>query len=718
MTNKIYIILIMTLCAGILATCGGRETNPVEGTTDTGEYNPTANPAGYFDLITAPSGGPFDRAAGMAVVDHEDPRARISCEFATVLDTAYIDSAFSLVTSAGVDAEIQFEVEIGNNTRINITPVNDLSYNTTYILTLSSALLMNAAGDMLDVDGDKIGGETPDDDIVLRFTTHYQGDAFDDRDNDDTYDNLVDSNGDHVWETSGVGEAFTDERPYNNVWNPGETYTDANGNGSYDAGERFTDNNGDGDYNSNAEALVDTVNINGYADLGEFFVDNNNDSAWTDAETYTDVNSNSEWDDTELRFDRDGDGLYDPADGDTYSDVETVNGICDYAEPFINTDGDSVQGPAWDSTMTNYWVPHWDDAEPVNVVYDFDNDGEYDAGVYLLPAGGYAFEPTSVALRTVYRGTTPENLRFMGFTETFTDANNDLIWNPEDTFEDHISNGVWDMYPETLTVDLNGNGAYDTALAGTPVPPTADDLPPVVDGTGYFLIGQNIVGTVWLDVTIAVDIHDSTYDASGNKVMQGLPSDVFDTSTVILRDVDTKTSVPGTIAYVAQKTSAFYTRLTFDPESNLAAGKDYELVLKAQQIADTAGNKLNDTADLEFQFTTGDRTSDGSVVVDDITPPTSTFDGHAAYFDVYFSEEIDVTTINSASISVTTAGGDPISGSLVITRFDELTAPTGFATMVSFYPLDPNSTSGTVTVKGTIKDLAGNLKGADSQYNW
>ncbi|MBD3169931.1 MAG: hypothetical protein GF307_10645 [candidate division Zixibacteria bacterium] len=718
MKNKILAIVIFVLSLAILFSCGSRENNPVSVNTDTGGYTPGANPAGSYDIITAPSGGPFALAEGMAVVDHTDPDAVIFCEFATALDTVYADSAIIMITSSGDTVDIDFGFGIGTNTTINITPAADLSYNTTYILMVKSAMLKNKSGDLLDIDGDGIGGETPDDDLAFRFTTHYQGDDFDDFDLDDTYDNLVDSNGDHVWETSGVGEAFTDERPYNNRWDSGESYTDANGNGVYDRGERYFDNNNDSTYNSTAEPLVDSVNRNGWADLGEFFIDSNNDSTWNDEETYTDANGNGEWDDTELRYDHDGDGLYDPADGDTYSDTETVNGMCDYAEAFVNADNDSAAGPARDSTGVRYQVPHWDDAEDVNPLYDHDNDGEYDAGVFMVPAGAYAFDTASVGRRLVHYNGNWQNMYYVGFSETFTDSNSDSVWNPADTFEDHIANGIYDAIPETLLVDVDSDGQYDAPEAGTPVAPTDDNLPPAVVSGTYYLINGNTVSTVWLDVTIAVDIADSTYDASGNKIQQALPSGEFDSTTVVLRDQDTKTMVPGTVGYDNISTSQSYLRLSFDPESNLAAAKTYELVLKAEQIADTSGNKLHNTGDVIYTFTTSDRTSDGSVIVDDTTPPNMVnYTDNGNSFTVNFSEELDVSTINAATIVVTWQGS-PNAGSYVIERYAEASAPTGFAHRVTFYPLDTSRAGDYTVVKGAIKDLAGNRIGTDTNFNW
>ncbi|MCD6161121.1 MAG: Ig-like domain-containing protein [candidate division Zixibacteria bacterium] len=717
-------ILILLIIAGLMLlavfSCNKRETNPIETNPDISDFNPGVNPLGYFDIVTEPTGGPLSRPEGMAVVDSDAPEAKIGCEFATRLDSATIDSAFSLVNTSGSEIALVYEFNFGPHTAVYIRPAADLDYNTTYILSISAALLKNEAGDMLDVDGDGVGGETPDDNLSCRFTTHFQGDSFSDRDNDDVYDGQVDSNGDHVWEDVNsegetIGETFIDESPYNNIWDDGEVYVDDNSNGSYDAGERYTDNNFDSAYTANAENLDDS-NHNDYADLGEFFSDADGDSVWDAAESYTDLNFNGSWDNTELRYDYNSNGIYDVGDGDTYLDIETENGICDYAEPFVNANNDSVAGPAYNDTI-NYLVPHWNNAESVSGGYDYNNNGEYDAGTFLIPDGAEAWNPMSVDSRLVYYNGNWVSRRFCGFAEEFTDANNDSIWNPADEFIDIISNGVWDAAPEVLTTDVNGDGMYDTAYAGIPVPQTDDDIPPAIIRNAYYLIGDNEVSTKWLDVSIAIDIADSAYDAAGNRIQQALPSAAFDATNVILRDDAAKVPVECAISYDNVAASTTYLRLLINPTGNLAAGKAYEIVLKAQSITDAEGNKLLNTSDITYIFTTTNSTSDGNTVVDDITPPTETFTDNGPTFTIEFSEEIDVATISAATIAVTYQG-DPNSGRFVIGTVENGSSPTGLATTVTFYPNNSAWNSGEITVRSPIRDLAGNIKGNDTDYNW
>lgn len=725
--NKMKKILILMTIAGLMLiaifSCNKRETNPIETDPDISDFNPGVNQAGFFDIVTEPTGGPLSLPEGMAVIDSDAPEAQIGCEFATRLDSATIDSAFSLVNSDGAEVALEFEFNFGPHTVVYIRPTANLAYNTTYILSISAALLKNEAGDMLDVDGDNVGGETPDDNLSYRFTTHFQGDSFNDIDNDGIYDGQVDSNGDHIWEDVNsegetIGETFTDEFPYNNTWDNGESYIDDNGNDSYDAGERYTDINPDSVFNAEAEDFEDD-NQNGYADLGEFFNDADGDSTWDDAESYTDLNFNGDWDNTELRYDHNGNGVYNVGDGDTYVDIETVNGVCDYAEPFTNANGNSGPGPASDSMGTYYDVPIWDDAEDVLGGYDYNSNGEYDAGTFLVPDSAEAWNPSSVNTKSVFIDGNWYTIPFCGFAEDFTDANSDLVWNPADEFIDIISNGVWDAAPEDLTVDVNSDGMYDTAYAGIQVPQTVDDLPPVITRNLYYLIDNNEVNTRWVDVSIAIDVADSAFDNAGGRIEQALPSSAFDAANVILRDDFTKASVECAISYDNVATSATYLRLLINPTGNLAAGKIYELLLKAQLITDAEGNKLNNTQDVSFTFSTTNSTSDGTVIIDDITPPeVDDFVDGGGTFTVEFSEEIDVSTISAATIEVTDNNGNHKVGRFVIGTMENSSSPTGLATTVTFYPNNPNWTNGTVKVKSPIKDLAGNIKGSDSLYSW
>jgi hypothetical protein len=424
-------LLIIGLLLSSGFTCSERSTEFVGGTTDYGNYGPDQNPSGYFNAIIEPSGGPFSRPVGMAVVEVDAPEARIICEFDTRIETSSLTEAFSLMSTDGENVPLNFNFTIGSVSSVNLRPDRNLDYNTTYIFTLTAGDLYDVAGNNLDIDGDMVGGEVPDDNIVRRFTT----------------------------------------------------------------------------FNS-------------------------------------------------------------------------------------------------DST------------------------------------------------------------------------------------------------------------------AGTPVPNTDDDIPPSVLGNLYFLIADTVVAFRWMDVSLAVNITDYARDTLGNSYQLPLSPSEFNSSTVILRDSYTKTMVGGTIIYNDDSTTASYLRLSYDPSSILAAGTDYELVLKAESISDAAGNKLNTTDDIVFNFTTIDRTSDNSIIVDDVIPPSVlSFVNNGSSFTIFFTEEIDLSTINLATISVS-IDNRPNDGSLLVELFARPQSPTGFATQVTFYPNDSNQTGDMVIVRGAIADWAGNIKGDIDTYYW
>ncbi len=91
------------------------------------------------------------------------------------------------------------------------------------------------------------------------------------------------------------GESFTDEPRKDGEWEPGEPFTDANGNNRWDPGEPFADRARlDGRWND-AEPWQDR-NGNGTRDADETFTDENRDGAWNPAERFDDANGNGAYD--------------------------------------------------------------------------------------------------------------------------------------------------------------------------------------------------------------------------------------------------------------------------------------------------------------------------------------------------------------------------------------------------------------------------------------
>ena len=130
-------------------------------------------------------------------------------------------------------------------------------------------------------------------------------------------------------------------------WDPGEEFTDINGNGKCDDAEYFEDE-GNEKYDQGEE--FEDLNQNGKWDEGEHFIDLGNgkwdksenfidkgDGEWNEGEEYIDANNNGKWDSNELFIDK-GDGEWN--EGEEYTDVNN-NGKWDKGEDFIDK-GDGV----------------------------------------------------------------------------------------------------------------------------------------------------------------------------------------------------------------------------------------------------------------------------------------------------------------------------------------------------------------------------------------
>jgi len=85
-------------------------------------------------------------------------------------------------------------------------------------------------------------------------------------------------------------------------------------NGQYDPGEDFTDLNGNGRWDEN-EPFVDRLRKNGRFDAGEPFTDKNGNGRWDPGEPYTDENKNKQYDGREEFTDLNRNGKWDQGPG-------------------------------------------------------------------------------------------------------------------------------------------------------------------------------------------------------------------------------------------------------------------------------------------------------------------------------------------------------------------------------------------------------------------
>ncbi len=91
------------------------------------------------------------------------------------------------------------------------------------------------------------------------------------------------------------GEAFTDEVRKNGLWDPGENFTDDNGNHAWDPGEDFVDRARKNSRWDDAEPWEDK-NGNGTRDDNESFTDENDDGVWNPSEPFVDADEDGQYD--------------------------------------------------------------------------------------------------------------------------------------------------------------------------------------------------------------------------------------------------------------------------------------------------------------------------------------------------------------------------------------------------------------------------------------
>ncbi len=667
----ISILLISTL---ILIGCGKKDNSPLSYDTNEDDLSPNNTDKTPVKL-TEFGGGPWLAGLGVGEWPYEATASELVIFFTFNSQMNPNKLGFKL-THRATNQEVATTQnwDIGVQSTVYISPSADLTPNCTYIVELIAAETEDVAGNMLDTDNDNIGGEAPDDNLIVMFTTLQEGDEFTDIDKDGRWDsgtiyNDINTNGEYdigtdviLWDNDGEGgEGGTQhgDGTYDGVYNEVEPFViDRDGDGEWDPAEELTvDHNNDGNW-----------------DNAEWYSDLNGDDAWTDAEQYTDSNGNGEWDDEEAYQDLNGNDSWDSNEPYTDSDGSDT---WDAAEAFVDTDNDSI----------------WDDAEPLS---DENDNGVWDD------------------------------------EDEYIDSNSNDSWDDADIFNDNIANGIFDKNAEPLTSDLDGDGVYDESNPGHQLFWDIDDLPPVKTRNPYYLFsvdGNFIeVGTIWTDVDLAFDLADQTYDAQGNVIHTAVQSETVNNSTILLRETDTHQEISCTVTYDNIATSPTFKRVHIAPSiPNLKPNKEYEIVALGGEIKDAMGNKLDsyNQNDAYFHigtFTTADRASDGSNIGEDGTPPmVIAITNNTTYFTVIFSELIDHNTISLETVRL-----DPREdANLQFGTTDEYDGDgdgiRDLVTTVSFHPLDEGVTANIgyfIVISAEIKDLAGNRKGVDTIMIW
>ena len=167
-------------------------------------------------------------------------------------------------------------------------------------------------------------------------------------------------------------------------------------------------------------------------------------------------------------------------------------------------------------------------------------------------------------------------------------------------------------------------------------------------------------------------------------------------TTFNLKVTATGAVIPGTVTYNAANRTA-----EFKPTSGLPNPVNFTATVTTG-VKDISGNRL--AADVSWTFTTRDATGP---TVTSITPANGAVGvSTSTTINVTFSEAIDPATISATNFIVRTSSGAAVPGTVTYN------AATRVATFTPSAPLTSN-TAYTVTIVGTVRDVAGNEMGAN-----
>lgn len=221
--------------------------------------------------------------------------------------------------------------------------------------------------------------------------------------------------------------------------------------------------------------------------------------------------------------------------------------------------------------------------------------------------------------------------------------------------------------------------------------------------------------TSWCyDARICVYIRDYKPDTLGGSLRSTLDPGTVNTNNIKLFDKLTGAEVSGTISYQSDTAATQWGRLLFTPASNLTPGKTYFLRLYGDALRDPSGNKLNKIHPgfLDYEFTVVNLKSNYTdTLPGDYVPPTVTGWGDFWLPEIIFSEVVDKSTINPATII--SYDETPLTMDIV----DKYVSGKN-VTVVYIRRFDGSSMSGKkVKVRG-IKDTAGNIMSGEFVHTY
>lgn len=207
------------------------------------------------------------------------------------------------------------------------------------------------------------------------------------------------------------------------------------------------------------------------------------------------------------------------------------------------------------------------------------------------------------------------------------------------------------------------------------------------------------------DARICVSIRDMKPDTLGGTLRSTLDPTTVNNTNIKLFDKLTGQEVSGTLSYQSDTAVAQWGRILFTPASNLTPGKAYLFRLYGDALRDPSGNKLNKIHPgfVECEFTVVNLKSNYTdTLPGDYVKPSVTGWGDASLPEITFSEVVDKSTINPATIICT--DGTPLT-------FDIMDKYVGGKNVTVVYIRRTNGSTmagKTIKVRG-VKDLAGNI---------
>lgn len=157
------IILIFAVAILVTIGCAKKDINPLS--PDVGHLTTDEKPLNLSSIV-----GTLMNVRDSVGVEPTDEASWIYIYFDDVVNTA--STGIKVEETDGDEVAYTYEWSVsGGRSDLLMKPTSSLNHNTTYILKLIAGDVFDVRGNYLDMDGDEVGGESPDDDYIYPFAT-------------------------------------------------------------------------------------------------------------------------------------------------------------------------------------------------------------------------------------------------------------------------------------------------------------------------------------------------------------------------------------------------------------------------------------------------------------------------------------------------------------------------------------------------------------------